>query len=168
MADRGEDRPVSDFRTLSDDDRSTITDVAVRRFGIPTSVLARYRFFRSGKKHISLVANDHRLPERPRIASTGVPFIRTQLKHPKLTTAAVLLLGTEAKQNVVQLERDQVEAFVRREDVQIGPEQWQRLTGPGYIIVRCAEYAVGLALLPPEGADDVLKSLFPKRWSPAC
>ena len=151
---------------LSGDERDYVIDVVSRRFGIDPRVFDSYRFERTGKKYVTIAVADHRPPEGLSIASTGMPFLRVNLPHPKLTTAAAMLFGSHATRNVLSFSSDRARAYVRRVDLQQSDWPAEIALEPGYVLVRWGEVTLGLGLLLPTPAGLRLKSLYPGRWSP--
>ncbi len=134
------------------------------RFGIPAEAFAGRLFLRRGRG-IDLVAEDHRPPLRPQPEAIGMPVLHTKGATPKPTTAAALDLAPRATRQVVDLTRDQVEAYLRRERVRLSATQAQACEEGGYVLVRYRGFGVGTALWRPEGATGGwLESLFPKGW----
>lgn len=152
--------------TIASDERSQVVAALSERFGIELDVFLPYAFVRVSKKYLSVVARDHDVPDDLRAQSSGIPFMRMNLRHPKLTTAAALLFGRHATRNVVPLDYAAARAYVRRQDLQLGAEMPPSCTGPGYVLVRWERTPLGLGLLLSDGAVFRLKSLYPGRWSP--
>ncbi len=135
-----------------------------RHFGLPADAFTGLRFHARGDE-IHATDAGHAPWPRPRPQSSGIPLIKRAGHWPKPTTAAAMLLGDRATRNVVDLNRDQRDAYQRRAAIAPDPEQLRACTGRGYVIVRYAGLALGAAFLarrdPPE-----LRSEFPRIWVP--
>src|SRR5690606_7878799 len=84
-------------------------DTIAQRFGVPLDVFAGWRLHRPNRKYVFVVPADHRPPLEPELVSDGMPLIRTNLKHPKLTTAGARVIGSQARRNVVDATTEQAE-----------------------------------------------------------
>lgn len=136
------------------------------RFGIPAAVFADFVLFRQNAKYIALVARDHLPPAEPSPTSTGLPFMRTALRYPKLTTAAAMLFGHHATHNYVDLDRAQAEAYMSRETLRLDAAQTQACTDTGYVLARHEAVTLGLAFFRlEENQGGPLESLYPKVWA---
>lgn len=130
------------------------------RFGIPSRVFDPYILFRRSGKYLALVPHGHRPPAHPTPEVTGLPFLRVQLRYPKLTTAAAQLFGAQAVKNVAPLTRVQADAFLARQTFPLSDEQTTRCTGTGYVLARYGETTLGVGFYREGGGT--LRSLFPK------
>jgi NOL1/NOP2/fmu family ribosome biogenesis protein len=90
-------------------------------------------------------------------------FMRTDGKYPKLTTSAALQFGHLAVKNVINLEPEQVQAFMARQDFEIDVVQVQNVSGTGYVVLRYQEIVVGLGVYREH--LNLVESLFPKGWA---
>lgn len=143
-------------------------EMLAERFGLSSSLFEGYQFLRRGREGIYLLAQDHRPPERPRPDACGLFFLRTNMRYPKLTTAAAMIFGRHATRNVIALDRQQTEAYLARQSLTVTAAQASRCTGRGYVLLRHRGYTLGLGLYEPDrsaGAGRV-HSLYPKAWSP--
>ena len=73
--------------------------------------------------------------------------MHTEGKYPKLTSAAALQFGGFASKNVIDLEPEQVQTFMSRQDFGIGSAQTEKVSGTGYVILRYEGFVVGLGRL---------------------
>jgi NOL1/NOP2/fmu family ribosome biogenesis protein len=140
------------------------------RFGIAPSFFEAYVIVKPNPKHIYLARRGLLIPERPRPDSIGMPFMRIAMLHPKLSTPAAMALGPMATRNAIDVERDQLDAFIQRRTLWPSQAQLEQCTGPGYVIVRHEQFALGIGLLrfPRPDAEDVrpfVESMFPKGWA---
>ncbi len=100
-------------------------------------------------------------PEAQR-TSAGLSFLRKSMIHPKPTTGVSMLFGPEATRNVADLDRDQMNRFLRREFVELTPQQADVHDSPGYVLVRCEGLVAGVGRL---GRDSrTIESFYPKAW----
>lgn len=136
-----------------------------RRFGIPPSTFDDYVFVRPNSKKVHLVPRDHRPPSRPEPMSLGMPFIRTYLKYPKLTTAAAMTFGHAATRNVVPADEEQLTAFLTRRPFEASAAQTKSCTGRGYVLVRFKELTLGVGFYKPSARGGIVNSMMPKVWA---
>jgi NOL1/NOP2/sun family putative RNA methylase len=141
-------------------------DPLEERFGMFRDGFAPYRLFQRTAREFRVVSRDHRPPSQPEPESTGIVFMRRQARFPKLTTAAARVFGARAARNTIELDAGQVQAYLRRQDIPLHPNQARSCTGIGYVIVRHRGIALGMALYLPDGQGkgERAKSLFPKAW----
>jgi NOL1/NOP2/fmu family ribosome biogenesis protein len=139
-------------------------EILERRLGMRRDALDGYTFFQRRARELRVVNRDHRPPLQPEPQATGIVFMRAQTRFPKLTTAAAMVFGGNAGQNGIDLDAEQIQAYVRRQDVPLRPDQTHSCTGIGYVLVRHRGVEFGVALYLPDrdGEGDRVKSLFPK------
>ena len=135
------------------------------RFGFPRSAFEGCIFFRPNDKYVSVVSRDHRPPARPPAEMTGMYFLKTALRHPKLTTQAAMHFGHAATRNVVALDTDKLRAYLDRREVRLTAAEAAWCEGFGYVLVRHRGHTYGVGLFRPEGAGGRVESLFPKTWA---
>ncbi|CAM3338678.1 hypothetical protein [Rhodothermus bifroesti] len=135
------------------------------RFGIPPDTFAGYVVVRPGRKKLYLVTPDHQPPSHPRPRTIGLPFLRIYGQIPKLSMAAALQFGHAATRNIIEAEVAQAEAFLTRRDFWARPEQLDRCTGRGYVLVRYRGQTLGVGFLFPEAEGGRVESLVPKAWA---
>lgn len=137
------------------------------RFGILSTAFADVRLIRRGNRHVHALSADHQAPHAPAPEMLGLPLIRRKSLPLKPTTSAVLRWGRHATRNRLDLSPAQRDAFLRREDCLIEPEQRLDCTGPGYVIVRFAGQVIGLGQLVFERQSPAVRllSLVPKAWA---
>jgi NOL1/NOP2/fmu family ribosome biogenesis protein len=147
-------------------DRERWLGPVVERFGFPEGTFEGLRLVRHGGKTLALVAGDLAPPVRPEPRSVGLAFLHATMRRPKMTTAAAMAFGASARRNVVDLDRARAEAYVAREDVEVGGSDAGTVVGDGYVIVRWQGVALGAGWFrgAPGGAGGSVRSLFPKRW----
>jgi len=139
----------------------------VERFGIPAEEVARrFVVFRANARTLALASRELCLPPRPRPESVGLPFVETAGAVPRLTTPAALLLGGAARDNVIELEAAQVDAFLARRPFPLGAAPAAGLEGRGYVLARYGGLTLGTGTLRPDaGGELVLHSAFPTAWA---
>jgi len=122
------------------------------------------RIYRANTRLLSLVHTPHAPPTKPVPLSMGMPFLRTNMAFPKLTTPATMVVGGEATRNVVDVDTAQANAYLRRAIFHPSEEQLERCAPKGYVVVRHEGIALGLGMRRPgeEDAPDRVESLFPK------
>ena len=79
-----------------------------------------------------------------------------------------MLFGSTASRNYLEVDHQQAQAYVRRQDFYASAVQSRQCTGFGYVLVRYQGYVLGVALYQPNESDGggLVRSLFPKGWSP--
>ncbi|MEA3639149.1 MAG: RsmB/NOP family class I SAM-dependent RNA methyltransferase [Lamprobacter sp.] len=130
-------------------------------YGLPAAALASCRLHRQTRRGLHLVAADHRPSAVPPPQGSGLFAYRTNIRPPKLTTGAALLLGAAATRQTLELSPKQRDAYLRRELMRPSPEQVNDCR-PGQVMVRYRGFTLGVAVLHRSGD---LESLFPSRWS---
>ena len=135
------------------------------RFGFPPSAFEDCLFFRPNDKYVSVVARDHLPPAKPLPVMTGMYFLKTTLRHPKLTTQASMRFGHEATKNYVTLDEEKLHAYLDRREVRLTATEAARCEGFGYVLVRHRGHTYGVGLFRPENGGGRLESLFPKTWA---
>ncbi len=128
------------------------------RFGIPRSVFEGYRFFRANAKSIAIINEDHRIAAPLHFA--GVSFVHTNMKYPKLSTAAALAFGKYVTRNVAQLDRFQAEDYLKGKTLYDVVENLDE----GYVFVRYADITLGVGVFFKHENTTELRSSFPKAW----
>jgi NOL1/NOP2/fmu family ribosome biogenesis protein len=135
------------------------------RFGFPDEVFDALQLAQTSGKYLMAVSSDHLLPAIPEPVSIGMPFIRTQLKYPKLTTAGTMLLGVSATKNVVEATSDQAGRYLARKEFLLDPEQLDDIMETGYVIVRLRGVSLGVGLCYVD--ERRVLSMYPKLLSRA-
>jgi hypothetical protein len=130
-------------------------------YGLDESVRSAYRAHRQTRRGLHLAAADHAPPAAPVPQGSGLFSYRTNVRPPKLTTGAALLLGSAAQQNRLALTATQRDSYLRRELLVPSAEQAAGCR-PGQVIVTYRGHPLGVAVLHRSGQ---LESLFPRRWS---
>ncbi len=139
------------------------------RFGMPAETFRPYTFFRRSARELRVVNREHLPPLQPEPEATGMVFMRTQSKYPKLTTAAAMVFGKRAERNRIELDARQIQSYMQRQDVLLHPGQTRSCTGIGYVLVhyRGVEFGVALYLPGEQGRGERIRSLYPKAWAAA-
>ena len=78
-----------------------------------------------------------------------------------------MVFGGKATRNTVELDTEQIQAYVQREEIRLRKDQIRSCTGIGYVLVRHRDVEFGVALYLPDdhGGSGRMKSLFPKAWA---
>ncbi len=127
----------------SEAERREILDYFSNRFGIPEKAFEGFCFLK-GERKIWAV-RDH--PELERILnqlkfeSAGIPLLRTKISMRKPTTTGLHFFGLHATQNVIDLDGDALQAFLKKETID-GPFPVE----PGFVIVRWQETVLGCGI----------------------
>jgi 16S rRNA C967 or C1407 C5-methylase (RsmB/RsmF family) len=157
---RGLDRPAGPALGIGADDETWLHQLATH-YGLTDAALAGYRAHRQTRRGLHLVAADHAPPARPATEGSGLFSYRTNIRPPKLTTGAALLLGSLAQRQRLELDAAQRDRYLRREP--IAPSAAQAADcRPGQVLVTHRGFSLGVAVLHRSGE---LESLFPRRWS---
>ncbi|NHZ71887.1 MAG: RNA methyltransferase [Aquificales bacterium] len=133
------------------------------RFGIEPANFDDYVIFREGRKGVYITNANQQPTLKPKPDTIGMLFMRTDGKYPKLTTAAALQFGYLATKNVIDLQPEQVQMFIGRQDFDIGAAQVQNVSGTGYIVLRYKGFVAGLGVYREHLG--LVESLFPKGWA---
>lgn len=144
-------------------DPSPWLELLEERFAIPPSAFDDYLMHRPNTKCIHVVARGHEPPLRPEPASIGLPFLRTKMRYPKMTTAATMAFGHLARRHVVALEEAQLDEYLSRQLVELTPAQEAGLGSRGYVIARYQGLSLGQGLYYPTDARGPARliSMFP-------
>jgi NOL1/NOP2/fmu family ribosome biogenesis protein len=158
-------RETSQSAALSD--RSTclrFLAYLIDRFGLPPDVFNAWILDDAGGRYLHACAFE-RLPiGLPPLVQAGMPIAQLNKKWPKLKTGAAMLLAPEATAHVIELLKDQVVAYARRETFPVDRSQIPGRSIPGYVLVKNDDLYLGLGILrgTPDGWR--LESVLPKHW----
>jgi NOL1/NOP2/sun family putative RNA methylase len=141
-------------------------ETAAARFGLTLSDLAPFSLQLAGRRKLYLVNPDHQPPLEPQPDATGLLLMRTGERIPKLSTAAVQLLGNAARQNVIEVDLGQAQAYLHRQVINVSLDQAWRCPGSGFVLIRHRGFTLGVGMLEPDSTGGQVGSLFPKGWSP--
>lgn len=140
---------------------SDLIDKQCQRFGIDPQKLSQYHFSAElTARGIYMINTDNTPPEDLRYDMHGLFFLKTQIKYPKLSTAAVGIFGPFATRNRVDLTNEQREIYCLQQDVQLTESQVSDCSALGYVILFYKSYPIGIGLLSSD--NKTLKSCFPK------
>lgn len=124
------------------------------RFGLPGHGFADFRFFRRGKSTVWIAAPGVVLPSSPDVEGVGIPFVRLDTLQWKPTGVAVIEFGGEAVRNVIDVDADELAAFIAGEPIAVEPGDPRReILENGYVIVRYRGIAAGCGLCGRESVD---------------
>ena len=150
---------------LSDRERTAVLQPHLERFGLEAAVFDAYAILRWGKRQVYLLPREIWPPIEPAFETMGLPLIRTSARYPKLTTAAAMVYGRYASQNIIDIEPDQASAYLTRQDIDLTTAQRQQCTGTGYVLVRYRGHVIGVGVYRAHLA--LVESQFPKSWARA-
>ena len=128
------------------------------RFGIPREVFDAYTFFQTSGRQAALARADLQVPPSPQVRFVGTRF--AYLEHRRMTTGATQSFGHHARRNVLDLEPQQLEPFLRGDPFPL-PEG--KAESPGYLIVRFEDMVLGLGRYY---ADGNFAGMVPRKWLP--
>lgn len=136
------------------------------RFGITADALERIgaKVYRQNRKVLSIVGEPHEPSLAPPVLSSGMPFMRLNMKFPKLTTAATLTLGHMATRNVIELTEEQLDAYLSRRPFFPDVGQLAEDASTGYVVLSFEGITVGLGLFytATDERPGKVESLYPK------
>lgn len=119
--------------------------------------------FAPNRKSICLASSDLEPAAGVDNAGIGLSALRKKMAIPKPTTSIAMLLGDQTTRHILDLEPDQMDAFLRRDDLTLPSEQLETCDSDGYVLVGCEGFAVGIGRL--RYAEGTVESLYPKAWS---
>lgn len=141
-----------------------IDDVEFRKcmehYDFPESAFTNYQFFRRGKKNIFVAKKEVRLSELA--FHQGIPFLKINIKIPKLTSVAALKFGTYARKNTLKLNSQQLASYVGRKIFKLEPGQIKNCDFHTYALFFYEHSCIGMGIF-----DEELNcaGLMPKAWS---
>ena len=135
------------------------------RFGIPRADFDDFLLHRPSKKSLNIVPADHQPPGRPEPDAIGLRFIRTAMRHPKITTAAAMAFGRRATRNAVDLTAEQIDRYASRRRVVLSEEGAEPCTDTGYVLVGHRGVILGVGLFFTDEVGGRLQSMYPKAWA---
>jgi len=101
------------------DESQQILSYCSLRFGIPPEAFHGYRFLRIGSTiwAASAVPGLQEAIRELKVETAGIPLIRTRISWWKPPTSGLQVLGEKATRNVVELDDEQLETFLRKEPI---------------------------------------------------
>ena len=144
----------------SEAESKEIRDYFSDRFGIPEKAFEGFCFLKGERK--IWVVRDHpeleRILNQLKVESAGIPLLRTKPSMWKPTTAGLHLFGPHATRNVIDLEGETLQAFLKREPID-GPLSLD----PGFVIIRREGKVLGCGIY---GKGRLLSQIPEKRGKP--
>jgi len=134
------------------------------RYQFPDTLFQNYKLQQASNRGIYIINRDHSIPAGLSKDVSGLIFMKTGTRFPKLSTGAAMILGQYATQNHVTLNDAQFADYLERKECVLSSGQCGRLIETGFVIVNYQSHIAGLALyLSPCGDKPArLQSLFPK------
>lgn len=133
------------------------------RFGIPKDAVSRYELVGDGRKYAHLVDGSMSdFVSDPGVAGDGVRAVNRKGGAWRLSTAGVMLLGTLARNRILDLDLDDLYSYLRRNDVEMAHRG--SVTGKA-CLVRSGGLAFGRGELANGPVGSRLISLFPRVWA---
>ena len=136
------------------------------RFGLAEDAFDGNLLFRKSKDRVYLAACDHRPPKRPRPDAFGMHFMKTDMKFPKLSTAAAQTFGQQASRNFIDLDAEQARAYLNRQRLTVSAAQTRHCADMGYVLLRHWGFVLGVGLYSPAESGGTVGNMYPKGWSP--
>ncbi|MDF1797396.1 MAG: RsmB/NOP family class I SAM-dependent RNA methyltransferase [Coxiellaceae bacterium] len=147
---------------LPDDALHDYHNDVIERFGLPENITEQFRFARLSNKGLYCINRDNQPPARMNIDATGLFCLKTSIQFPKLSTAAAMLIGHLAARHVVHVDIKQRDAYLAKEDIELGESQVSADFTTGYVVVIYQNTALGLGLYfsPNDQHQHVMRSLY--------
>jgi len=127
-----------------DEETGRVVEEVLSRYGIPLEAIGGMAAVKEGKG-INLTTPQALLIHPPGLVRRGISFIKELQRGGRLTSAAIRLIGTLATKEVVELNRDETERFLRGETL----EEYRG--GGVWVIVRYRGYPLGGGILSSRG-----------------
>lgn len=133
-------------------------------YGFADNLLDAYSIFRNSKRGVFLVNKAHQTVSMPVPDGIGMYVLKTEIRYPKLTTAAAKYWGHLATQQFIELTDQQLSAYLAREEILLTDAQTAYCKHTGYVIVRYQGYGLGMGVMrsPLTPGNWRLESLYPK------
>lgn len=152
--------PGMKHQGLSDEDAGHLSHV-MKYYDFPPEIFKQFSFF-SSSRGIMMVNQNHHVPEKVVLDACGQLFLKTQMRHPKITTTAALTWAPWARAHVVNVNDRQRAGYMNREDQVIEPSQVLCAKPGSMVLVRFERFGLGCGYVTLNDNQWVLQSLFPK------
>ncbi len=143
---RTTNRRPTELAELPDDALQEYHREVIERFGFPGNIEKQFRFARLSKKGLYCINRDNQPPASIKVDATGLFCLKTNIQFPKLSTAAAMMIGHLATCHVVHFNAEQRDAYLAKDDIELGCNQIQPGFTTGYIIVFYQGVPLGLGL----------------------
>lgn len=157
--------PIQDFPTkhYGDDKALALLKEHLGLFAFPDDLFSRYVSFCVAKRGVYILSADHQGVMQPKTDAAGLFVLKMSMQHPKLTTAGAKLWGHLATQQVIELDEQQLQQYLTREDQTLLPSQTPLCYKTGYVIIRHQGLGLGVGILLNGLTPDTyrLRSLYP-------
>jgi 16S rRNA C967 or C1407 C5-methylase (RsmB/RsmF family) len=157
----GEPEPGSRVARLTAEQDPRWIEGLGRHYGLPEGAWRGLGIHRQTRRGLHLIAANHAPPAVPAGQGSGLFFLRTNIRTPKLTTAGALFLGRQATRQRIALSEPQRDIYLGRGELAPSAAQSADLR-PGQVLATYRGFPLGVALYHHSGT---LQSLFPRRWS---
>lgn len=138
----------------------------LKQFDIDAKIINDLIPIRGRGDQLYLVASDHHLPAYFTGTDMGLRALRTDSEKPKPTHPGALLLGANAKKNVIQLSENRALSFMGRKAIDLEPAELFDCDGTNLVMVRRGKFACGLGrLCTASDGHHYLVSNYPRRWA---
>ncbi len=135
-------------------------DEVAERFAMSPEVFNAFRFSKDSTRGFYMTNQDNLPPKSLKKDSVGLFSIKTNIRFPKLSTSAAMLLGANAAEHKVELTELQRDAYLLQQDFVISEGQAKCCKSTGYILVHYQGVYLGVAIFFENGLR--VRSLFPK------
>lgn len=159
--------PVSVVQSTASKNIPDYLRLISERFGISNETLEKYDFTDDTHRGIYIKNTDNQPPSNINIDATGLFFIKTKIRFPKLSTAAAMLFGKHATKNNISVTREQRDQYLQKNDFTLTEEQIKQCSDTGYVILQYKNHPIGVGLYFQANPNrpPILRSLFPKHLS---
>ncbi len=156
--------PIDEPQLLNvTEEREPWLTILADQFGIDPTHFDDFVIFRESRRGVYIANRDQQPPQKPKPDTVGMLFMHTDGRYPKLTTASTIQFGRFATKNMIDLEPEQVQTFMARQNFNVAPAQLADVSGTGYVILRYRGYVVGLGVYREHLG--LVESLYPKGWA---
>ena len=143
-----------EFSEIGGTEREEIKEFWEREFGVSSSYLDGYGFYKIGENKVWLF--DGEFDGDLSHEALGLPFLRINQEHPKPTSVALQYLNDRVSKNIVELDKTDARNFVGGETV----EREFDVESLGYVAVRYRDDVLGCGLyFPGELRSQIPKSM---------
>jgi len=134
------------------------------RFQFQDALLDQFCYHTNSVRGMYFYNADNHPPAAMHCDATGMFFLKTKIRFPKLSTAAAMLLAPMANKNVIDLTRVQLKAYYLNEEFVIDEMQRQQCSDMGYVLLRYQQQGVGQGIYFPsrDNQPHRVRSLLPK------
>ena len=123
-------------------------DYVKERFSLKDNDLERYTLLQPNPKEAYLTSISPSILDKVKFLpfdAIGLRFLHYNMRFPKPTIPAIMLLGNRIQQNFILVNREQAKSFLLCEDFVIDDDQLDNITGFGYVVIVYKKIYLGIA-----------------------